>query len=543
MKHLEDTICAPATSVGSGAISIIRVSGKDALEFTDSVISFKDGSARSSQGYTIKYGIIPGVDEVLVSIFRSPHSYTGEDSVEISCHASRFIVSKILELLVKAGCRMAEPGEFTRRAFIAGKMDLAQSEAVADLISAESAASHKVALGQLKGGYSKELKELREKLIELASLMELELDFSEEDVEFANRGQLQELLSAAISRIEKLVDSFRSGNAIKNGLPVAIVGAVNAGKSTLLNALLGEERAIVSDIPGTTRDTIEETLNLDGVLFRFIDTAGIRESSDKIEKIGIERSYLSISKAETVIGVLDGCIPFDNLKKDCAAIVARVSPEKTLLLVRNKVDAYDKIEPEKFPTKDRSYTILPIKYPAFGTYNIDPETLTERLAEYLVSKELEVPAGFSILDISAKTGEGLEELRRRLVGSLEGVAGGAGSVSGSDGGVNGASGADGASVSDGGVNSPYGAAGGAKRSALAADNASATLVTNLRHFEALERALSALRQVSIGLDRKTPTDLITQDLREAIYELGTIFGAVTTDDLLDFVFSRFCIGK
>ena len=239
MKHLEDTICAPATSVGSGAISIIRVSGKDALEFTDSVISFKDGSARSSQGYTIKYGIIPEVDEVLVSIFRSPHSYTGEDSVEISCHASRFIVSKILELLVKAGCRMAEPGEFTRRAFIAGKMDLAQSEAVADLIAAESAASHKVALGQLKGGYSKELKELREKLIELASLMELELDFSEEDVEFANRGQLQELLSAAISRIEKLVDSFRSGNAIKNGLPVAIVGAVNAGKSTLLNALLG----------------------------------------------------------------------------------------------------------------------------------------------------------------------------------------------------------------------------------------------------------------------------------------------------------------
>lgn len=543
MKHLEDTICAPATSVGSGAISIIRVSGKDALEFTDSVISFKDGSARSSQGYTIKYGVIPEVDEVLVSIFRSPHSYTGEDSVEISCHASRFIVSKILELLVKAGCRMAEPGEFTRRAFIAGKMDLAQSEAVADLIAAESAASHKVALGQLKGGYSKELKELREKLIELASLMELELDFSEEDVEFANRGQLQELLSAAISRIEKLVDSFRSGNAIKNGLPVAIVGAVNAGKSTLLNALLGEERAIVSDIPGTTRDTIEETLNLDGVLFRFIDTAGIRESSDKIEKIGIERSYLSISKAETVIGVLDGCIPFDNLKKDCAAIVARVSPEKTLLLVRNKVDAYDKIEPEKFPTKDRSYTILPLKYPAFGTYDIDPETLTERLAEYLVSKELEVPSGFSILDISAKTGEGLDELRRRLVGSLEGVAGGAGSVSVSDGGVNGASGADGASVSDGGVNSPYGAAGGAKRSALAADNASATLVTNLRHFEALERALSALRQVSIGLDRKTPTDLITQDLREAIYELGTIFGAVTTDDLLDFVFSRFCIGK
>lgn len=539
MKHLEDTICAPATSMGSGAISIIRVSGKDALEFTDSVISFKDGSARSSQGYTIKYGVIPEVDEVLVSIFRSHHSYTGEDSVEISCHASRFIVSKILELLVKAGCRMAEPGEFTRRAFIAGKMDLAQSEAVADLIAAESAASHKVALGQLKGGYSKELKELREKLIELASLMELELDFSEEDVEFANRGQLQELLSAAISRIEKLVDSFRSGNAIKNGLPVAIVGAVNAGKSTLLNALLGEERAIVSDVPGTTRDTIEETLNLDGVLFRFIDTAGIRESSDKIEKIGIERSYLSISKAETVIGVLDGCIPFDNLKKDCAAIVARVSPDKTLLLVRNKVDAYDKIEPEKFPTKDRSYTILPLKYPAFGTYDIDPETLTERLAEYLVSKELEVPSGFSILDISAKTGEGLDELRRRLVGSLEGVAGAAGGASGrlADGA---SSGADGASVSDGGVN---GAACGAKRSALAADNASATLVTNLRHFDALERALSALRQVSIGLDRKTPTDLVAQDLREAIYELGTIFGAVTTDDLLDTIFSRFCIGK
>ena len=498
MKHFEDTICAPATSVGAGAISVIRISGPEALKVTDGVVRFKTGAALSSEGYTVKYGTVPGVDEVLAAIFRAPHSYTGEDSVEISCHASRFIVEKILRLLVDAGCRMAEPGEFTRRAFAAGKMDLAQSEAVADLIASDTEAAHRVALSQLKGGYSKELKDLRDKLMDIASLMELELDFSEEELEFANRAQLQNLLDSALVKIESLTDSFSSGNAIKNGVPVAIVGAVNAGKSTLLNALLGEDRAIVSDIPGTTRDTIEETLTIDGQLFRFIDTAGLRESSDRIEKIGIERSYSSISKADIVVGVLDGCAPPEQVQKDCAAIVARVPAGKRLIIVRNKVDAYDTIAPEEFPKVDSFYRVLPLKYPAFGTYDLDPEALAEKLSHYLESKEVAVPAGFSVLDISAKTGEGLDTLKSRLA---------------------------------------------LGRKSASTDWGDSTLVTNLRHYEALVRAMDDLRQVQIGLDRQTPTDLVAQDLRNAIWELGTIFGAVTTDDLLDTIFSRFCIGK
>ena len=498
MINLEDTICAPATAVRGGAISVIRVSGPDALKYADTIISFRNGAALSSEGYTLKYGSIKDLDDVVVGIFRAPHSYTGEDSVEISCHASPYVVSKILRMLVDAGCRMAEPGEFSRRAFVAGKMDLAQAEAVADIIASDSAVSHRVALNQLKGGYSKELKELRSKLMEIASLMELELDFSEEDVEFADRAQLQNLLDSAMSKIEKLIASFSAGNAIRNGVPVAIVGAVNAGKSTLLNALLGEERAIVSDIPGTTRDTVEETLNIDGVLFRFIDTAGIRESADQIERIGIKRSFESIAKAETVIGMLDGTEPAEEAEKACTAIVAKVPADKTLIMVRNKVDLYDAIAPEEFPTVDRSYKVFPLKYPAFGTYDLDPEALAGRLKAYMQEQGVAVPEDFTVLDISARTGEGMDELRRRLVSS---------------------------------------------RAADTAAWGNATMVTNLRHYEALERALDDLRQVSLGLDRKTPTDLVAQDLRSAIHELGTIFGAVTTDDLLDNVFSRFCIGK
>ena len=287
MLNYGDTICAPATSVGAGAISIIRMSGPDALRITDEVVRFSSGTAQGSKGYTLKFGRIPDVDEVLVSIFRAPHSYTGEDSVEISCHASSFVVSRLLELLIAAGARSAEPGEFTRRAFVNGKMDLAQAEAVADLISAGSEAAHRVAVNQLRGKYSLELKGLRDELLKLATLLELELDFSEEDVEFADRSRLKALLDEVSAHVVRLCDSFRTGNAIKKGVPVAIVGAVNSGKSTLLNALLGEDRAIVSDIPGTTRDTIEEVMVLDGVQFRFIDTAGIREASDCVEKIGI----------------------------------------------------------------------------------------------------------------------------------------------------------------------------------------------------------------------------------------------------------------
>ena len=496
MKIL-DTICAPATTAGSGAIALIRISGPDALAVADKVIEFRNGTAASAGGNTLKYGTVPDVDEVIAGIYRAPHSYTGEDAVEISCHSSRFIVGKILQLLIAAGARMAEPGEFTRRAFAAGKMDLSQAEAVADIIAAESGSSHKVALNQLRGKYSSELKEIRKKLTDLASLLELELDFSEEDVEFANRTQLRLLLESAASEIKGLIESFKLGNAIKNGIPVAIVGAVNAGKSTLLNALLGEDRAIVSDIPGTTRDTIEETLNIDGMLFRFIDTAGIRESSDAVEKIGIQRSYSSMEKADIVIGVLDGNAPLEELLKAAPMILSRIRPGQKLILVRSKVDTYDAINPEEFPTTDRSYRVFPLKYPAFGTYDLSPEKLVGKLTWHMRKKGVAVPETLSVLDISAKTGEGMDELKRLLAGYCADTAG----------------------------------------------NTDAVMVTSLRHYEALVRAQEDLDQVALGLDRKTPIDLVAQDLRSAIYELGSIFGEVTSEDILQNIFAKFCIGK
>ena len=303
--NFSDTICAPATSVGTGAVSMVRVSGPDSLAIVDKVVRFRSGSASESRGYTLKYGEIPDVDEVVAGIYRAPHSYTGEDSAELCCHASAYIVGRILELLTDAGCRLAEAGEFTRRAFVNGKMDLAQAEAVADVIASGSEVQHRVAMNQLRGGYSEELGKIRAELLELTSLMELELDFSEEEVEFADRSRLAALLDDAISRCTALADSFRVGNAIRNGVPVAIVGAPNSGKSTLLNALLHDERAIVSDVPGTTRDTVEETCVIGGVLFRFIDTAGIRETSDKVERLGIERSFSKAAGAEVVLGVVD----------------------------------------------------------------------------------------------------------------------------------------------------------------------------------------------------------------------------------------------
>ena len=284
---------------------MVRVSGPDCLAIVDEVVRFRSGSASESRGYTLKYGEIPDVDEVVAGIYRAPHSYTGEDSVELCCHASAYIVGRILELLTEAGCRLAEAGEFTRRAFVNGKMDLAQAEAVADVIASGSEVQHRVAMNQLRGGYSEELGKIRAELLELTSLMELELDFSEEEVEFADRDRLAALLDDAISRSTALAGSFRVGNAIRNGVPVAIVGAPNSGKSTLLNALLHDERAIVSDVPGTTRDTVEETCVIGGVLFRFIDTAGIRETADKVERLGIERSFSKAAEAEVVLGMVD----------------------------------------------------------------------------------------------------------------------------------------------------------------------------------------------------------------------------------------------
>ena len=373
MLQTADTICAPATSVGTGAVSVVRISGPQAHAVVDALVRFRSGSAAQAKGYSLKFGEIEGLDEVLVSLFRAPHSYTGEDAAEICCHASPFIVSTLLDRLADAGCRPAEPGEFTQRAFINGKMDLAQAEAVADVIAASSAAQHRVAMNQLRGGYSAELRDLRKQLLELTALMELELDFSEEDVEFADRSRLHALLDTACSHCRQLADSFRLGNAIRNGVPVAIVGAPNSGKSTLLNALLRDDRAIVSDIPGTTRDTVEETCVIDGVLFRFIDTAGIREASDEIERLGVERTFRKIAEAEIVLGVVDASMPQEAVSASIRAIADRVdASQQKLLILANKADLSDG----------------PVPMP---------------------------DCGCELLRISAKYGTGLEDLRAALV--------------------------------------------------------------------------------------------------------------------------------
>ena len=465
MLDYTHTICAPATSVGSGAISVVRLSGPDTMSVVDRVVRFRKGDAASASGYTLKFGVIEGLDEVLVSLYRAPHSYTGEDAAEISCHASPYIVSTLLDRLAEAGCRLAEPGEFTRRAFLNGKMDLAQAEAVADVISSSSEAQHRVAMNQLRGGYSAELRALRKQLLELTALMELELDFSEEDVEFADRSRLRALLDTACSHCRQLSDSFRLGNAIRNGVPVAIVGAPNSGKSTLLNALLRDDRAIVSDIPGTTRDTVEETCVIDGVLFRFIDTAGIRASEDEVERLGIERTFRKISEAEIVLGVVDISTSEEQVTQDLKTIAERIDfKQQILLILANKTD---KTGVNKIVT----------------TLNF-----------FVSSSKIELDKT-SIIEISAKTGKGLENLRSALV-SRANVA-----------------------------------------------SASGTLVTNARHAAALREAAASLSAVSDGLDTGRPSDLLAEDLRAALASLGSITGEITTDEVLGEIFSRFCIGK
>lgn len=340
-----DTIVAPATVPGTGAISILRISGPDAIRSVDGVISFKNGNCLDFKGYTSHYGIVRDesghvLDEVVATVFRAPHSYTGEDSVEISCHASSYIVKTLIERFLSEGLRMAEPGEFTRRAFLNGKMDLSQAEAVADVISSTTSAAHRIAMNQLRGGFSRELSALRSELLELSSLLELELDFSEEDVEFADRNKMLSLLDRTSSHIDALTRSFRDGNAIKRGVPVAIVGPANAGKSTLLNTLLKEDRAIVSEIAGTTRDTIEETLTLEGILFRFIDTAGLRETGETVEKIGIERSLKKISEADIIIYLVDATSDTTELSGMLSNLFDKIdfSIQKVIIAI-NKTDS------------------------------------------------------------------------------------------------------------------------------------------------------------------------------------------------------------
>ena len=336
-----DTICAVATAPGMGAIAVVRLSGLQSHDIVCRLFHQHDKPFQKEQivGYRAYYGQIVDLDDAVVTFFKAPHSFTGEDSVEISVHGSVFIQQRLLELLVESGARMAMPGEFTRRAFVNRKFDLAQAEAVADIIASQNAAAHRLAMNQLKGGFSKELQALRAQLLEITSLIELELDFSEEDVEFADRTQLKSLLDKTQSHITNLIASFKLGNAIKNGIPVAIVGETNTGKSTLLNALLGEDRAIVSDIAGTTRDTIEEVMNLDGILFRFIDTAGIRETEETIERIGIERTYKKIHEADIVIGMMDATKDSEAIQQAVHAIVEKVdTSHQTLFLVLNKTD-------------------------------------------------------------------------------------------------------------------------------------------------------------------------------------------------------------
>lgn len=486
----DETIIAPATIPGTGAISLLRMSGPRALEICDCLVEFKGGrTAASSEGNRVRFGIIKDVDEVLVCIYKAPHSYTGEDSVEIMCHASAYIAGRIIELAIMQGARLAMPGEFTQRAYLNGKMDLTQAEAVADVIASTTEASHRVAMNQLKGGFSGELKELRSQLLHMASLVELELDFSEEDVEFANREQLSALLDKTIRHINRLADSFKLGNAIKNGVPVAIVGPTNAGKSTLLNAILGEQRAIVSDIEGTTRDTIEECFNVGGILFRFVDTAGIRKDAGEIEKIGIERSFRSIASAEIVILMLDA-VTLSN-----ASSISEGLAQQNISSVLETVDL------------DSQKLIVALN-------KCDDAALTPEIADNIFvniknnivtcidnSDSYDVGTGLNIefCQISAKTGHGVEVLLE-VLGKYE-------------------------------------------RDRMSGIGQNTVLVTNIRHWQALVTASQSLTEVRRGIDLFSPTDLLAEDLRAALSTLGSITGEITHTDVLQNIFKNFCIGK
>lgn len=460
-----DTIVALATPSGVGAISVIRISGKNAITIVDAFFkSIKKGKSLKNQkthtihlGHIIENGII--LDEVLVSIFKNPNSYTGENVVEISCHGSSFIQQEIIQLFLQNGCRMADNGEFTMRAFLNGKMDLSQAEAVADVIASNSAASHQMAIQQMRGGITNELKELRVQLLDFAALIELELDFSGEDVEFADRTKFKELVSKITFVLKRLIDSFSFGNAMKNGIPVAIIGEPNVGKSTLLNTLLNEEKAIVSDIAGTTRDAIEDEMIIDGVAFRFIDTAGIRETKDVVESIGIKKAYEKADNAQLIIFLIDAnsyILSSEDFLIEIETIKTRF-PNKRLLVIANKVDTLS--------CHDSS----------------------------ILQSEIE-----DLILLSAKEKTGINELKNELT-SLVNI----GALSNNE-----------------------------------------TIVTNSRHFEALNNALIAITSVQQGIDLEISTDLFSIDIRECLRYLGNITGEYDVDkDILGHIFGNFCIGK
>ncbi len=454
---LTDTIVALATPAGTGAIGVIRLSGADAIQIANSIFTGKDLSKQAS--HTLHFGKITNgnvvIDEVLASIFVAPNSYTKENSVEISCHGSAYIISQIIKLILSKGARMAKAGEFTMRAFLNGQLDLSQAEAVADLIASQNAASHQIAMNQMRGGFSSELQALRSELINFASLVELELDFSEEDVEFANRTQMKNLILQILKVITRLINSFELGNVIKNGIPVVIAGKPNVGKSTLLNALLNEERAIVSEIAGTTRDTIEDEMSIQGLRFRFIDTAGIRETDDVIEAKGVARSMEKINSSAVILYVYDAS---KTSLSELQTIIAEFKPiieknNSTLFLVENKSD---------------KNTAAP--------YEIE---------------------GLRHIQISALLKTGMQTLENELVKLVD----------------------------------------------LAALASGESIVSNLRHAEALQNAATALEKVLNGIDNPITSDFLAMDIKQALQHLGEITGSISTDDLLDNIFSKFCIGK
>ncbi len=468
----EEVICAISTPPGMGAIAVVRVSGAGSIELVDKLFRSPSGKRLvESKPNTVHFGSIEWegtlLDEVLVSLFHAPRSFTGEESVEISCHGSVYIQQKLMELLIAQGARLAKAGEFTRRAFRNGKFDLSQAEAVADLIASTSAASHRVAMNQMRGGFARRLTTLRDKLLQFVSLIELELDFAEEDVEFANREELYGLVVDIEGEIDSLASSFQLGNAIKSGIPVAIIGDTNVGKSTLLNLLLQEDKAIVSDIHGTTRDAIEDTMNIGGVLFRFIDTAGIRHTTDAIETMGIERTYRKVEQASIVLWVIDLTAPVEKSIELASSIAPKLTGKEVILLF-NKSD----LSPEA-TLQETSQLILQ------AIEGILPEVLLHHLF------------------ISAKRRLGTEQLQELLV----------------------------------------------QAAAIPSIGDEEVIVTNLRHYESLTKALDAIRRVKEGLESDISHDLFTQDIRECMFYLGEITGQITTDEVLGNIFSKFCIGK